>query len=61
LSYTNIDSKNLGDCQNFLEDNFLLKLNVFSQDNDENHQNWREKALEVIDDHQIKHSLNDDA
>lgn len=41
-----------------MEENFLLKMSVFS---DESHQDWREKALEVIDDHQVKHQLNDDA
>ena len=35
-----------------MEENFLLKLEVFSSEyQDENHQIWREKALEVIDDH----------
>lgn len=45
-----------------MSENYLLKLDVFSGEyQDESRQLWREKALEVIDDHQMRHQLNSDA
>ena len=69
MDYTTLDVKNQAELKNFMHENFLLKLDVFTVDQDEedgsildqNRQVWRERALEVIDDHQIKHQLNEDA
>lgn len=47
LEYTSIDLSNESMVEDFLRKNFIMKLNVFEQslDNDEKHQDWREKAL----------------
>jgi hypothetical protein len=45
-----------------LRKNFIMKLNVFEEslENDEKHQDWREKALQVIDDIGMKQTMQND-
>ena len=48
---------------NFLDKNYLLKLNVFQPDEenpeDFHKQAWREKALEILDEHQVQLQLGE--
>jgi len=41
----------------FLTSNYVLKLTVFQEDKPD----WREKALEILDEHEMKQSLENDA
>lgn len=40
----------------FIEANFLFQLKVFSEEDEEKNE-WREKGLEVLDDHQVARTL----
>jgi len=48
---------------NFLDKNYLLKLNVFQTEEenpeDYNRQGWRERALEILDEHQVQLQLGE--
>lgn len=48
LDYTELDIKNTFAVREFLQDNYLMKLNVFNPndlDQEEKRQDWGEKAL----------------
>lgn len=63
INQTNIDVQNHQEMVNFLEKNYLLKLNVFQSDEenpeDYNRQAWRERALEILDEHQVQLQLGE--
>ena len=57
---TNLDLEDFTSITNFLLDNFLFKLSVLTDveikaSGDSRKDYWREKALSVLDDFQLKH------
>ena len=57
---THLDLQNPKEIEAFLQKNHLLKLNVVHGENeDPRRQRWREKALEVLDEHQVQLQFGD--
>lgn len=62
---TNLDLDDFTSITNFLLDNYLMKLSVLTDADikvsaDARKEYWREKALGVLDDFQLKHQLGND-
>lgn len=59
---TRLDLQNAAEVEAFLKHNCLLKLRVVHDEGqDPRRQRWREKALEILDEHQVQLQFGDSA
>lgn len=55
MNAVGLEKGNLAAAYEFLKQSLLLKLNVY----DSERENWRQKALEVLDDHQMSENVGE--